>query len=210
MWVPHDIRDQLVDFVRYWSQLGEILAIRFIRWLGIAASKFYDWKARYGKVNEHNSWIPRDFWLEDWEKQAIREFFLEHPDEGLADPMALLFRLDRVTTPVLFMANDNDGAVLLEVDPSTDELRVPAVGRGSEPASCSGESSCRWDGFRDTEALAEGVLPQYSLEPILMNSCTLPRYCQFLHQPESRRHIPVYLGNIHRPHLLALAGDSQR
>jgi len=82
MWVPHDIRDQLVDFVRYWSQRGEILAIRFIRWLGIAASKFYDWKARYGKVNEHNSWIPRDFWLEDWEKQAIRSFFHEHPDEG--------------------------------------------------------------------------------------------------------------------------------
>ena len=82
MWVPHDIRDQLVDFVRYWSQRGEILAIRFIRWLGIAASKFYDWKARYGKVNEHNSWIPRDFWLEDWEKQAIQSFFHEHPDEG--------------------------------------------------------------------------------------------------------------------------------
>ena len=35
MWVPHDIRDQLVDFVRYWSQRGEILAIRFIRWLGV-------------------------------------------------------------------------------------------------------------------------------------------------------------------------------
>jgi putative transposase len=81
MWVPHDIRDQLVDFVPYWSQRGEILAIRFNRWLGIAAGKFYDWKARYGKVNEHSRWIPRDF-LEDWEKQAIQSFFHEHPDEG--------------------------------------------------------------------------------------------------------------------------------
>jgi transposase InsO family protein len=59
-----------------------ILAIRFVRWLGISASKFYNWRARYGKVNEHNSWMPRDFWLEDCEKQAIQEFFLEHPDEG--------------------------------------------------------------------------------------------------------------------------------
>lgn len=23
-------------------------------------SKFYDWRSRYGLVNEHNAWIPRD------------------------------------------------------------------------------------------------------------------------------------------------------
>ena len=45
------------------------------------SSKFYDWKGRYGRVNEHNHWIPRDFWLEDWEKRWIIEFFLTHPDE---------------------------------------------------------------------------------------------------------------------------------
>jgi transposase InsO family protein len=33
-------------------------------------------------VNKHNAWIPRDFWLEDWEKRAIINFFLSHPDEG--------------------------------------------------------------------------------------------------------------------------------
>jgi putative transposase len=54
----------------------------FIKWLGITPSKFYDWKRRYGKVNEHNSWIPRDFWLEPWEKERIVEFFLQHPGEG--------------------------------------------------------------------------------------------------------------------------------
>jgi transposase InsO family protein len=48
----------------------------------MAASKFYDWKSRYGKVNEHNSWIPRDHWLEDWEKEAIIEFHHENPLEG--------------------------------------------------------------------------------------------------------------------------------
>ena len=82
MWVPHDTRDQVVDFVRYWSERTGIYISRFIRWLGIGSSKFYDWKRRYGKVNEHNAWIPRDFWLEDWEKQAIINFFLSHPDEG--------------------------------------------------------------------------------------------------------------------------------
>lgn len=44
--------------------------------LGIGASKFYDWKRRYGKINEHNAWIPRDFRLESWEKEAIIKFFL--------------------------------------------------------------------------------------------------------------------------------------
>jgi len=33
-------------------------------------------------VNEHNGWIPRDHWLEDWEKQAILDFYAEHSDEG--------------------------------------------------------------------------------------------------------------------------------
>jgi putative transposase len=82
MWVPHDIRDQVMDFVRYWSCRSGIYTTKFIQWLGIGASKFYDWKRRYGKINEHNAWIPRDFWLEDWEKQAIVRFFLSHPAEG--------------------------------------------------------------------------------------------------------------------------------
>ena len=45
-------------------------------------SKFYDWRKRYGKVNEHNGWIPRDWWLEDWEKQAIIDFHDQNPLEG--------------------------------------------------------------------------------------------------------------------------------
>jgi putative transposase len=71
-----------VDFVRRWSVKTEIGAGRFIGWLDIAASKFYDWRERYGKVNEHNGWVPRDFWLEDWEKQAIIGFHLKNPLEG--------------------------------------------------------------------------------------------------------------------------------
>ena len=31
----------------------------FIGWLDFTASKFYDWRERYGKVNEHNGWVPR-------------------------------------------------------------------------------------------------------------------------------------------------------
>jgi hypothetical protein len=34
----------------------------------MSTSKFHDWKHRYGKVNEHNGVVPRDWWLEDLEK----------------------------------------------------------------------------------------------------------------------------------------------
>jgi putative transposase len=50
-----------VDFVRRWSEKTEISAGRFIRWLDITASKFYGWRERYGKVNEHNGWVPGTF-----------------------------------------------------------------------------------------------------------------------------------------------------
>jgi transposase InsO family protein len=80
--VPHDVRDQVVDYVRCWSEKTEIGAGRFIHWLGVAASKFYNWRKRYGRVNEHNGWIPRDFWLEAWEKQAILDYQEKFPLEG--------------------------------------------------------------------------------------------------------------------------------
>jgi hypothetical protein len=72
-----DVRDQVVDFVRRWSEKTEISVGRFPQRLGIGASKFYDWRERYGRVNGHNGWIPRDFWLEPWEKEAI------HPETTL-------------------------------------------------------------------------------------------------------------------------------
>src|SRR5436190_21769309 len=55
---------------------------RFIRWLGVGSSKFYDWQSRYGRVNEHNGWVLRDFWLEGWEKRAVVEFHERYPLEG--------------------------------------------------------------------------------------------------------------------------------
>ena len=80
--MPHDVRDLVVDFVRSWGEKAEIPGRRFISWLMITSSKFYNWQGRYGKVNEHNGLIPRDFWLEDWEKLAIVDFHHKNPLEG--------------------------------------------------------------------------------------------------------------------------------
>ena len=51
-------------------------------WLELGSSKYHTWRKRYGKANEHNGQIPRDWWLESWEKQAIIDFHDRHPLEG--------------------------------------------------------------------------------------------------------------------------------
>ena len=81
-WTEPDVRDEVVDYVRYWSDKTGIRTTKMIRWIKITRSKYYDWLSRYGKINEHNSWIPRDFWLTDYEKQAIINYYHANPLEG--------------------------------------------------------------------------------------------------------------------------------
>ena len=82
MWVEPDIRDSVVDFSREWSSKSEIPVRRFAGWFGVSESKYYRWRSRYGKVNEHNSWIPRDYWIEEWEKREIIQFSQRHQGDG--------------------------------------------------------------------------------------------------------------------------------
>jgi putative transposase len=72
----------VVDFVRVWSDKTELPAEKFIGRLGIARGKYFAWKGRYGKANEHNAQVPRDFWIEDWERRAIVDFHDCNPLEG--------------------------------------------------------------------------------------------------------------------------------
>lgn len=72
----------MVDYVRHWSDRAEMPVTRILEWMGVPEGTYYKWRERYGKINEHNGWIPRDHWLDDWEKQAILQFHWEHPLEG--------------------------------------------------------------------------------------------------------------------------------
>lgn len=80
--MPHDTRDQIVDYVRDWSRKSDIPVSLLLRWVGITSSKYHDWKKRFGKVNEHNASVPRDHWLTDDEKARIHTFARAHPLEG--------------------------------------------------------------------------------------------------------------------------------
>ena len=68
--------------MKHWTKRSELPAKRLLHWLGLGTSKFHDWKNRYGKVNEHNALVPRDEWLEAWEKKAILDFHDCRPLEG--------------------------------------------------------------------------------------------------------------------------------
>jgi len=45
--------------------------VQLLGWTDITRGRFYEWKKRYGKANEHNGKIPRDHWIEPWEGQAM-------------------------------------------------------------------------------------------------------------------------------------------
>ncbi len=71
-----------MDYITHWTGRTELPARRLLGWLSLGASKFHHWKQRYGKANEHNGLVPRDAWLESWEKQAILDYQDRHALEG--------------------------------------------------------------------------------------------------------------------------------
>lgn len=107
-----DIRTEVLDFVTRWSAKTGLPAKCFVRWLGIARGKFYQWKQHYGRTHEHNGQVPRDHWIESWERDAIVDYFDAHPLDGYR-------RLS-------FMMLDDD---VVAVSPSTTFRVLKAVGR---------------------------------------------------------------------------------
>jgi putative transposase len=118
----------VIDFINRWSEKTGLPLSQFIDWLGISSSKFYHWKNRFGRVNEHNAWIPRDHWLEDWEKAAILDFEQKYPLEGYRR--------------LAFMMLD---ANLVAVSPSSVYRVLKAAGR-IEPFN--GKTSRKGTGFQ--------------------------------------------------------------
>jgi len=101
-----------LDFVTKWSAKTELPAKRFVGWLGIARGKFYQWKQHYGRAHEHNGKVPRDHWIEAWERDGIIDYFDAHPLDGYR-------RLS-------FMMLDED---VVAVSPSTTYRVLRAAGR---------------------------------------------------------------------------------
>ena len=98
--------------MKHWTQRTELPKTRLIGWLGVGTSKFYTWQDRYGQANEHNGQVPRDFWLEEWERRAILDFHDRHSLEGYRR--------------LAFMMLDDD---VVAVSPSTVYRTLKTAGR---------------------------------------------------------------------------------
>ena len=98
--------------MKYWTERSDIPCKVLLKWAKLPNSKYHTWLKRYGKANEHNGKIPRDWWLEDWEKKAILDFHDKHPLEGYR----------RLT----FMMLDDD---IVAVSPSTTYRVLKSAGR---------------------------------------------------------------------------------
>jgi putative transposase len=71
-----------LDFVKYWKQRSQIGIMQILLWMGVSIGRFKDWEKRYGKMNQHNGLIPRYFWIEEWEKQAVIRYYNDHQYDG--------------------------------------------------------------------------------------------------------------------------------
>lgn len=80
--MPHDTRDTVVDFIGELHEKTELPVRRLLRWADVARGRFYSWRERYGKANEHNGKVPRDHWLLPAEIDAILAFHEQHPLDG--------------------------------------------------------------------------------------------------------------------------------
>jgi len=98
--------------MKYWTKRADVPCQLLLRWAKLRTSKYHQWKKRYGQINSHNGKIPRDWWLEEWEKQAITDFHDKHPLEGYR----------RLT----FMMLDED---IVAVSPSSTYRVLKAAGR---------------------------------------------------------------------------------
>jgi putative transposase len=80
--VEPDVRDAVVDFIRHWADKTGLAIDQLLKGLGLSVSKFYQWRQRHGETNRHNGRVPRDFWLQDWEKSATLDYQALYPLEG--------------------------------------------------------------------------------------------------------------------------------
>ena len=90
-------------------------------------------------MNEHNGWVPRDFWLEDWEKQAIVGFHLKNPLEGYRRLTFMMLDADYRA-----LAIKSDGQVQLRSRNDKDFTLRYAGRHRKSPGSDAGPDRYRW------------------------------------------------------------------
>jgi hypothetical protein len=81
-WVEPDVRDEIVETILEYTEKTEIPSYRLLGFAGLKASKYYEWRRRYGVPNRHNGKIPKATWLFEHERKAIIEYAKNNREEG--------------------------------------------------------------------------------------------------------------------------------
>lgn len=72
----------MVDFINQWRARTGLALEVFLKALAISRQRYRSWCERYGKLNEHNGWVPRDHQVLDEERQRIIAFYQANSLEG--------------------------------------------------------------------------------------------------------------------------------
>lgn len=82
VWVDSGVRDSVVMHIRDKKEQTGLSESFMLKVINVHPDKFNSWKRRVGVSNKHNGCQPRDYWLDEWEKESIIEFYLANIDEG--------------------------------------------------------------------------------------------------------------------------------
>lgn len=77
-----EIRDGVVEKIMELKERTGKGVKELIGYIGLARSKYYNWAVRYGIGSNHNGKVPKSHWLEEEEKEKIREYGRKNYGEG--------------------------------------------------------------------------------------------------------------------------------
>ena len=120
-WVSQEVRDEVVEFVQYWSQRAGLQVNQVLSWLELSSSKYYNWQQRQGQANQHNGQVPKQHWLLAEEKSAIEAYARQHPTEGYRRLSYMMLDQD-----VAAVSPSSVYRVLLEADLIKQWLKTPS------------------------------------------------------------------------------------
>ena len=138
--------------MRKWSERTGLPATRLVDGLGIGRSKYYEWRRRYGRVNEHNARVPRDHWPEDWERDAIvADFVAYYNGVRLHSAIGYIAPNDKL--------EGGAEAILAERDPKLAAARRARQARRGERALTERKEERKLPVAGETEASNAGERP---------------------------------------------------
>jgi transposase InsO family protein len=123
----------VVDYVNHWSDRADTSKKQLLRWIGLYEATYYKWVRSYGVAYEHNGAIPRDHWLQEWEKQAIIQFHFDHPLDGYRRLTYMMLDADLVAVSAATVYRVLSGAGLLSRKSSKTKTKGTGFHQPSGP-----------------------------------------------------------------------------